>query len=127
MNVFALIAGIIALAATIGHFTMGTKMYLKPVLNSDLDPVVKKVVQSFFHYSSVFLILTSFTLIMSGIRGSECELDSKTLFGFVGFNYAMFAVWQLIIALTSKIPGAPFKMFQWIFWVLIAVFCFLAI
>jgi len=127
MNVYALIAGIIALAATIGHFSMGTKMYLKPVLNSDLDLVVKKVVQSFFHYSSVFMILSTITLIMAGIRGDECKLDSVTLFGFVGFNYALFAVWQLIIAITSDIPSAPLKMFQWIFWILISLFCFMAI
>jgi hypothetical protein len=39
----------------------------------------------------------------------------------IGFIYAGFAVVQFGIALTSTIKMGVFKLFQWIFWVLIAV------
>ncbi|NIN00846.1 MAG: hypothetical protein GTO24_23015 [candidate division Zixibacteria bacterium] len=47
------------------------------------------------------------------------------LIGFIAINYAAFAVVQVIIAVTSKIENAMFKLFQWIFWVIIAVFAWL--
>jgi hypothetical protein len=44
---------------------------------------------------------------------------------FIAVHFALFAVTQLIIAATSKIPNAVFKMFQWIIFVVIAVFAWL--
>ncbi len=121
MNAYVLIAGILALFTTIGHFTMGNKMYLQPMLNSELDPVPKKVMHSVFHYVSVFLITSSLSLLAYGF-GVTAFQGEELLIKFISFNYAAFAIWQVIIALTSEIPKSLFKLFQWVFFILIAIF-----
>lgn len=122
MNYFILTAGILAALATIGHFTMGAKNFLKPVMNSDLDLTVKKVMQSLFHYMSVYMVLTSLFLI--AMSTGECQQFENTpdVVKLIGFIYAGFAIVQFIIAATSKIKMGIFKLFQWIFWTLIAFF-----
>jgi len=127
MNTMVLIAGILAAMATLGHFTMGVKLYLRPLLASDMDAIPKKVMHTVFHYISVYMTLSAWMLIMIGIRGEDCMFDPTLVLSFIGMNYALFAVTQILIALTSKISGALFKMFQWIFWVLIAVFTFMGV
>ena len=64
MNYLLLISGIIAFFACIGHFTMGAKEYLKPILKADIEKVPQKVMQSVFHYMSVFMVLTTVALIL---------------------------------------------------------------
>ena len=126
MNTYSLIAGIIACMATVGHFTVGVKMYFKPFMNTEMDGVIKGIFQSLFHYVSVFMTLSSFVLIMIGVRGSGCIFDPLLVLGFIGANYFIFGLVQLIGTLSSEVKGAPFKMFQWIFWFLIAAFTFMA-
>ena len=63
MNYFIFISALISLVAIIGHFSMGRKEYLKPVLDSDIDIVPKKVMQSLFHYMSVFMVLSMIILL----------------------------------------------------------------
>ncbi|MBR8537464.1 hypothetical protein KDU71_17985 [Carboxylicivirga sediminis] len=125
MNTMVLLAGVIAGLATLGHFTAGTKMYLKPFKACDLDVVPKNVILSVFHYVSVYQILSSLLLIMVGVNFENCMYDPTMVLNFIGMNYAFFALVQIIIALTSSVQGGLFKMFQWIFWVLIALFIFL--
>ena len=60
MNWYMLIAGIIALFAVIGHFTIGRKLFLMPTLKADFDVVAKKIMHCLFHYSSVWLVLSGF-------------------------------------------------------------------
>jgi hypothetical protein len=45
----------------------------------------------------------------------------------IGLNYAGFAIVQFIIASRSKVKNGVFKMFQWIFWALIAFFSFICV
>lgn len=125
MNYFIFLSAIFALAATIGHFTMGRKAYLLPVLNSEVDIVPKKVMQSVFHYVSVFLVLS--TLILFAGSHHTCPLYDyvHNMVKFIGVVYAFFAITQILIALGSGIPGGVFKLFQWVFWALIAVFAVL--
>ena len=120
MNYFIFVSAILALAAVIGHFTMGYKSYLKPVLDSDIDIVPKKVMQSVFHYVSVFLVLS--TIILFAGSHHSCPLYDyvHNMIKFIGIVYAFFAITQIIIALNSGIPGGVFKLFQWVFWTLIA-------
>ena len=121
MNTYVLIAGIFALFTTIGHFTIGSKMYLQPMLNSEFDIVPKKVMHSVFHYVSVFLITSTLSLLFYGF-GVPAFASEVLLIKFISFNYAAFAIWQIIIALTSGIPKSSIKLFQWVFSILIAVF-----
>ncbi len=125
MNVTVFIAGIIALFATIGHFTMGRKQFLKPMLNAEFDLVAKKVMHSVFHYVSVFLILSAFFLTMIGARGANCVIDPFILLFFLGASYVLMAVWQVIIALLAKV--SLLKMFQWMIWLVIGVLIFAGI
>ena len=120
MNWLILIAGLVALFATIGHLTMGRKTFLKPMMDASFDEVPKKVMQSVFHYVSVFQILSAVALLFVAF-GFSFNLDSTLLIRFVAFNYALFAITGIITALTSGIPNGLVKMFQWIFWVIIAV------
>ena len=125
MNYFIFVSALLSLGAVIGHFTMGRKSYLKPVLDSDIDLVPKKVMQSVFHYASVFMVLS--TIILFAGSHHSCPLYDyvHNMVKFIAVVYAFFAIAQLLIASTSDIPGALFKLFQWIFWTLIAVFAIL--
>ena len=120
MNYFILISAILSLAAVIGHFTIGRKDYLKPVLNSDINIVPKKVMHSLFHYMSVFMVLS--TIILFAGSSQTCPLYDyvHNMIRFIGIVYAFFAVTQFIIAITSGISGGVLKMFQWVFWTLIS-------
>jgi len=120
MNYFIFISALIGFVAIIGHFTMGRKEYLKPVLDSDIDIVPKKVMQSVFHYMSVFMVLS--TLVLFAGSHELCPMYDyvHNMIRFIAIVYAFFALTQFIIALTSGIPGGVLKMFQWLFWALIA-------
>ena len=50
MNALVLTAGIFAFGVVIGHFTLGAKLYLKPMLAAEFDPVAKRVMLCVFHY-----------------------------------------------------------------------------
>jgi hypothetical protein len=76
---------------------------------------------------SAFMVLSSFILLMIGIRGSGCVFDPLLVLGFIGVNYLTFGIIQLIMTLKSSVKEAPKVMFQWLFWFFIAAFTFLAL
>lgn len=125
MNYYILVAGVLASFATIGHFAMGTKDFLKPVMVSDIDEIPKKVMESLFHYMSVLMILTSVVLLAIAMGNNLIFESTVDVVKIIGSIYACFAVVQFYIALTSSIKMGVFKLFQWVFWTLIAVFSFL--
>ena len=120
MNILLIAAGSTALMTTVGHFTAGSKLYLKPLLDSDIEPIAKKVLHCVFHYVSVFLITSTAALSLSGLNLMP-ESSPQLLCRFIALNYLAFAVWQLILAGQSGIPKAPIKMFQWTFFIIVAV------
>jgi hypothetical protein len=124
MNWFIIGAGLVATCTTIGHFTIGTKEYLKPMLSASFETVPKKVMHSVFHYVSVYLILSSLTLLAFGF-GILTDSSPSLLVRFIALNYALFAVWQIIIASTSQIKQGLFKLFQWALFMIIAILAWL--
>ncbi len=126
MNWFIFIAGVIAAMATVGHFTVGRRDFLKPLLDAPIDDVPKKVMHCVFHYISVFLVMSTLALFAVGI-GVKFKSGYTLLVDFIAIHYASFAVIQVVIALRSKIPKPVFKLFQWIFFSLIAIFAWLGI
>jgi len=114
MNYLILTAAILALIAFIAHVTMGQKNYLKPIMESEIDAVPKKFVQSLFHYLTVFLLFS--TIILLAGSHSSCPLYAYVMHmvRFIAVVYGLFAVTSLVIALTSKINGGMLKLFQWI-------------
>jgi len=124
MNYFLLAAGAIAAATTLGHFTVGARLYLRPTLEAPLDPVARKIMHCLFHYSSVALILATSTLLYLGYQGGAGS-DARLLVLFLSAQFALFGIWQLWITLTSEIQRAPLKLFQWTFFAAISVLALL--
>ena len=120
MNWLVLISGLVAGFCTVGHFAIGSKQYLQPMLQASFDEVPKKVMHCVFHYVSVYLVLSTLFLLAVGL-GYNFNSDTSLLVKFIAVHFALFAVSQLIIAATSKISNAVFKMFQWIIFAVIAV------
>ena len=81
--------------------------------------------QSIFHYMSVYMVLTTFTLFLLAFNQLMCFESSHDVALFIGVSYAGFALVQLVIAATAPIKNGIFKLFQRVFWVLIALFTFL--
>ena len=123
MNWLITISGFFALLTTIGHFVVGTKEFLRPMLDATFNPVAKKVMHCVFHYISTFLILSTVVLLSIG-TGAITVLGSETLIQFIAANYFVFAIWQFVLASISGIPKGVFKLFQWVFFALIAGFAF---
>lgn len=124
MNVLLFISGLVAGFTTIGHFVIGSKSFLKPMLNASLDEIPKKVMHCVFHYVSVFLILSTIVLLLLGL-GIRWGAASSLLVRFIAIHYAAFAAVQIAIALTAKIEKAIFKLFQWMFFIIIALLAWL--
>lgn len=127
MNNSLVLAGVLGALATMGHFGVGYKRFLKPVLRANIDPVAVKVMSSLFHYMSVFMVLTTVLLLAFGFGDPLFFRSPNDVVWLIGACYTGFALVQFLIALTSSIPAGIFKLFQWIFWALIAAFCFLGI
>ena len=124
MNWPIFIAGLGAVFITLGHFAAGSKLYLKPMLQASFDDVPKKVNHCVFHYVSVYLVLSAIFLLLIGI-GYNNQADNSWLVKFIAINYGIFAVVQIVIAATSGIQNAIFKMFQWMLFVFVAVFAWI--
>lgn len=124
MNWFIISAGIIATFTTIGHFTMGVKEYLKPMLDADFEAIPKQVMRAVFHYVSVYLITSTLALLGIG-SGIIQDTHPSLVVQFIAINYTFFAIWQICIAATSHIPRGAAKMFQWVFFVIIATLAWL--
>jgi len=124
MNWLVLISGLAAAFCTVGHFAIGSKQFLQPMLQASFDDVPKKVMHCVFHYVSVYLVLSTIFLLAVGF-GYKFNTDTTLMIKFVAINFALFAVMQLIIAATSKIQNAVIKMLQWIFFAVIAVLAWL--
>jgi hypothetical protein len=126
MNWLLFIAGLFGGFTTLGHFFIGGKNFLKPMLEASFDEVPKKVMHCVFHYVSAYLILSTIVLLAMGL-GFHFKGDTTLLVKFIAIHYAVFAITQLIIALTSKIQKGIFKLFQWVFFVIIAVSAWLGV
>ena len=126
MNWFLFIAGLFAVFTTIGHFSIGSKRFLRPMLQASFDEIPKKVMHCVFHYVSVYLVFSSIVLLALGC-GFYFKSDTSLLVKFIAIHYAVFAITQIIIALSSRIQNGIFKLFQWMFFILIAVFAWLGV
>ena len=121
MNWPIFFAGMGAVLIILGHFSAGSRLYLKPMLQASFDDVPKKINHCVFHYVSAYLVLSAVFLLLIG-TGYDNQADTSWLLKFIALNYGFFAVVQIVIAATSGIQNAIFKMFQWILFVFVAVF-----
>ena len=120
MNWMIFISGLAAGFVNVGHFTVGSKDFLKPMLQAEFDDVPKKVMHCVFHYVSVYVVLSFIVLIAIGLGFSFGAADTL-LVKFIAINYFFFAITQIVIAATSNIPKGVIKLFQWILFMIIAI------
>ncbi|WP_371185289.1 hypothetical protein [Thalassotalea maritima] len=121
MNLWFVLSGMLALFTVVGHFTVGKKQFLTPMLTANVPTVAKHVMHCVFHYVSVFLLLSTLVLLLAGF-GVISVASGKVLATFIASNYLAFALWQIIIALRSGLEKPLLKLFQWLFFVAIGGF-----
>ncbi len=121
MNWFYLISCIVATLACIGHFVIGYRKYLTPVLLSDADMFSKRTALSLYHYMSVWMVITAVVMMLYTFDWPPFVADNDFVAKFIGLVYAGFA----FVNLLSAIKVGIFRLFQWIFWALISIFAFL--
>ncbi|QYJ95480.1 hypothetical protein [Shewanella spartinae] len=121
MNIYFLIAGIIAILTCVGHFSLGKKRFLTPMLEADFDPIAKSVMHCVFHYISVFLVLSALVLLACSFS-MVSNMQSYGLLLFIALNFVLFAIWQIYIGYFAEIKGAFRSLFQWIFFALVSAF-----
>ena len=69
---------------------------------------------------SVFLALAAAALL-AGVLGISLVAGTEVLHRFIAISFLLFAGVLWAVALTSGIEKAPTKMFQWVFFVIIAL------
>ena len=119
MNTLLIVAGVLSLSVVGGHFTVGRSRYLRPMLGADFDPVARRVMLCVFHYVSVNLVLMTLILLAAGF-GLDPDDGMRVAVLAVAVHYGLYAIVQLVYALTAGIEQALGKMFQWVFFVVIA-------
>jgi hypothetical protein len=124
MNWMIFISGLAAGFVNLGHFTVGSKDFLKPMLQANFEDVPKKVMHCVFHYVSAYLVLSFIVLMAIGL-GFSFGTEDKLLVRFIAINYFLFAITQIVIAAASNIPKGVIKLFQWIFFMGIAIFAWI--
>ena len=120
MNIYALIATILAFLANVAHLTVGKNDYLAPILNSNIDTIPKNIVLALFHYTTIILGVTTVALALVSFGNVSAHAANAMLI-FIAAVYYGFTLVQLAIGYTSGIKNGIFKMFQWTLWILIAV------
>ena len=124
MDTLTFIAGLLAAFVVFGHFIMGIRSYLKPMLNADFDQIPKATMQSVFHYISVFLVLAAVGLILSGLEVFPAE-ETALGVSFIGINYLLFGIVQIFYSVKNKVKNPLIKMFQWTMFLPIGILCLL--
>ena len=126
MNWMLIVSGFLAAFATIGHFVMGSKNFLVPMLGADFPEVPKRVMHSVFHYISVNFVLSTLALLVAGFDLVK-TYDLSSLVLFIAVQFALFVLVQLIVIFATKVERGLFRMFQWTVFLPIAVFAFLGL
>jgi hypothetical protein len=70
------------------------------------------------------VVLSFIALIAIGLGFSFGAADTL-LVKFIAINYFLFAITQIVFAATSNIPRGVIKLFQWIFFMIIAIFAWI--
>ncbi len=125
MNIVVFLAGLVAGFATIGHFIIGSREFLKPVMGSQVEEIPKRVMMGLFHYMSVFMVLTTIILISLSLGCNLIFENPDDILKFIAVTYGGYAIAQLIIALTAPVKQGLIKLFQWVFWMVISILIFI--
>jgi len=119
MNSYLLISAGLAAFMLIGHNTIGRKQFFLPMLAADFDLVAKRMMGFVWHLSTAALALPPFVLAYAG-SDPAIAAEYRALIIFLAVQYGIIGLIHLVNALTSGIPGAPIKLFQWILFFAVA-------
>ncbi|MBT3791301.1 MAG: hypothetical protein HN725_05280 [Alphaproteobacteria bacterium] len=120
MNYWLLASGIFAAFMFVGHSTMGRREFFLPMLDASFDPIAKRAMTFVWHMATVALLLPAAVLIYAGYVGSDATLQPVVL--FIGVTFVLWGAVHLYLGLTSGIPDAMKKMFQWAFFMAVGGF-----
>ncbi|MGL4411867.1 MAG: hypothetical protein ACRCZM_10770 [Bacteroidales bacterium] len=113
MNIYYLIAAILAIISQIGHLTVGSREFLKPILDSEhLPSVVKGVVHSLFHYMTFIIGVTAIALLYFTFYSSYGPIEARVIGVISGYVW----IGMGLVALALSFKYGLFRIFQWIFW-----------
>lgn len=119
MNLYLLAAGGLAVAILGGHLFLGAKMFYHPMLAADFDPYAKRIMTFVWHFSTVSLVLNALALLGAGMGyGGD---GARWLAGFAMAHYLILGLLHLFLGATSGLPRAVTQLFQWIFFLIVAV------
>jgi hypothetical protein len=109
MNWPLVISGLLAATTAAVHIAVGGKQIARPLLDSQLDGIVKFTMYACWHLVSVSLALSSATLLASGTG----LLTSRELVAFVSVSWLLFGLVFLVVTLAVAKPSGLFRFPQW--------------
>jgi hypothetical protein len=112
MNGLLIASGLVAAFMLVGHGTIGRKQFFLPMLGADFDPVAKRTMEFVWHMSTAALVLPPVVLLYAGIKGVGVEAVTIVV-AYLALQYLTWGVVHFAVTTTSGLPGAMYKMFQW--------------
>ena len=80
MNWYLIVAGLLAAFTSVGHFIIGSRQFLAPMLDASFDGVARKQMYSVFHYVSVDLVLSAALLLGPTTRMRRFPRKGKMIY-----------------------------------------------
>jgi len=124
MNWYLVVSGLLAAFCTVGHLTIGRKTFLKPMMEATFDEVPKKVMHCVFHFITIDFVLATVVLLAAGF-GLTFGHHVRLLVLFIAVHFLLYGIVQILMVLSSGIRGGLSKIFQWLVFLLVAIFAFL--
>ncbi len=119
MNGLLIASGLLAGFATLGHVTIGSKLFLRPFLSAELEAVPRKVMQTLFHFITIDFALGTAVLLYAGIS-RDPVWDTFLAVLVTAIKFGLYALVQIVAVSFSGIEGGLKKMFQWTFFLAIS-------
>ncbi len=122
MNTLLLTSALVASFIVIGHCTVGRKQFFLPMVAANFDGTAKRVMEFIWHMSTVSLALPAIALFYGA---QYSDRVSTGLILFIVVQYGLWAAVHFVVTVTSGIPGALYKLFQWCLFGAVAITAYL--
>jgi len=120
MNWYLLVCASLCVIAFVLHITIGLAEFIKPIMESDVEYLVKKTLFWTFHCITVFLLCSTavYTILASNYFMPE---ESRLLLGYLALVFGICAIVILIIIVRAKFEKPLNTHFQWLIFATISV------
>lgn len=126
MNIYLLVAAVLASITCVGHFVIAKPQLLCSKLQADFDPTAITLMHCVFHYVSIFLVLSTLVLFACGLQWVP-RMQTYALALFISLNFMLFAIWQIYIGYFAEAKSVRRVQFHWVFFIIISVFTLLGV